>query len=125
MDRFIKCALNRTGSLRSSCRGQARVSREAFVNSFARIKTCGGAICSGVPNSLDRRLVDPEPAVDDSIAIGTASNRHTITAAIQSKRGNETAYALMAIRIPKRVGSAYLRIVSPRGTPPSDRRGTA
>ena len=62
----------------------------------------GGAVRSGVSNNFELGF---EP-FDNSTAIGTQSSRPTMTGAIQSSNGNETANALAAIPTPNRVGTA-------------------
>ncbi len=90
----------------------------AIANSFARTRIWGGALSSGVRNSLELRL----DGFEVRIAIGIESSRPRMTGAIQSSNGNDTANALAAIPTPKRVGAAHLRVNSWRDHSPSSRR---
>src|SRR6476646_4509097 len=108
--KFIRCASNNRGSLRSSSNGGSTASPVALANSFARTRIWGGVLSSGVRNNLELGL----DAFEVSVAIGIESSRPRMTGVIQSSNGNDTANALAAIPTPKRVGAAHLRVNSSR-----------
>lgn len=73
------------------------------LNSFARCSTAGGSRSSGVANNL------PDAGLAVGAPMGTANSSPAMTGDIQSRRGNETAYALAAITTPLAVGMPYFR----------------
>ena len=86
--KIVQVSLAQTGVVTQLVQRADNGRMRCVGSSLALARTRGGAVCSGV---LNNPVLRPEPADEDSMAIGMASNRPRITGIIQSSNGSDTA----------------------------------